>query len=751
MGKRLDKNIRACLESSVSRTPDKTLFMFKDQSVSYAQVLDTVNKIANGFLTLGAKKEDKIAILLPNCLEFPYCWLAANMIGAVMVPVNGRFVGNEAKYILNHSEAKLVITSNSHREMIAEIRSDLPFLEHVINIDNYEGEGHVPYSKFLENSSVLPPANIDGDDLAVLLYTSGTTGNPKGCMASHHYFVNLADIQAKLFDLTGRDRVFTAQPFYYMDPQWNTLMVLKRNATLAFAERFSTSKFWDEIRRYRITCFYCIGSMTSFLFNMPPSELDRKHNLRMVQTSGMPPRMHKAWEERFGVPVYEVYASTETACDIAVTDEADRKIGTACIGRPVYYRDAKIVDENGAEAKAGEVGEIVLKRARGMMTGYYKDPQATEHAFRGGWFHSGDLGYKDKDGDYHFVGRKKDIIRRGGENITASSLEQILMCHPKILEAAVIPVPDKIRGEEAKAYIVLKPNEAATYEEIVKFCEQNMAAFKVPRYFEFRDSLPKTPSERVQKEKLKAEVEPKMEFVVCSKRENVAVISLNRPGVLNAANSRLTSEFLLALKQAEADPEVKAVVIRGEGRAFCAGHDLKEDTTGETLEESLALIQELQETTRVIMRMGKPVIAAVHGYALGAGCEWTMNCDLRIAAEGAKFGFPETSIGTTITNAGTKLLTLLVGLGRAKELVLTSRMIEAREAKEWGLVNEVVPLDGLEQAAVDLAGKIAKNPVTSTKIAKAALNQAVNESFEQTLEREAREAILMPIKANSKG
>jgi crotonobetaine/carnitine-CoA ligase len=137
-----------------------------------------------------------------------------------------------------------------------------------------------------------------------------------------------------------------------------------------------------------------------------------------------------------------------------------------------------------------------------MMTGYYKDPEATAHAFRGGWFHSGDLGYRDKDGGFHFVGRKKDIIRRGGENISASSLEQVLMSHPKILDAAVIPVPDKIRGEEVKAYLVLKPGETAAHDEIAKFCEQNMAAFKVPRYFEFKDSLPKTPSERVQKKKL---------------------------------------------------------------------------------------------------------------------------------------------------------------------------------------------------------------------------------------------------------
>jgi crotonobetaine/carnitine-CoA ligase len=150
----------------------------------------------------------------------------------------------------------------------------------------------------------------------------------------------------------------------------------------------------------------------------------------------------------------------------------------------------------------GEVGEITLKRGQGMMKGYYKDPEATERAFRGGWFHSGDLGYVDEDGDFHFVGRKKDIIRRGGENISAAAIEHVLMTHPKIMDAAVIPVPDKIRGEEVKACIVTRPGEEPTYKEIIEFCEENLASFKVPRYIEVRDSLPKTPSERVQKQKL---------------------------------------------------------------------------------------------------------------------------------------------------------------------------------------------------------------------------------------------------------
>lgn len=239
-----------------------------------------------------------------------------------------------------------------------------------------------------------------------------------------------------------------------------------------------------------------------------------------------------------------------------------------------------------------------------------------------------------------------------------------------------------------------------------------------------------------------------MQFVKYNKTGNIAVISFNRPEVLNAANNQLTREFLQTLKKAEIEPDVKVVVLRGEGKAFCSGHDLREDTAGGTLEESFILIEELQETTRTILNMGKPVIAAIQGYAVGAGCEWAMNCDIRIAAEDAKMGFPETSIGTTITNAGTKLLTLLVGLGRAKELVLTGRMIEAKEAKEWGLVNEVVSLHALQQTAMDLAGKIVKNSAIANRLAKLALNGAVNEDFDQTLNREAREAILMPITAS---
>jgi enoyl-CoA hydratase len=234
----------------------------------------------------------------------------------------------------------------------------------------------------------------------------------------------------------------------------------------------------------------------------------------------------------------------------------------------------------------------------------------------------------------------------------------------------------------------------------------------------------------------------KLETVIYDKRDDVAIISFNRPKVLNAANRQLVSDFLQALKEAQVDAAVKAVIIRGEGRAFCAGHDLTEESMGKTVEEELAALETLQDTTRTILRMRKPVIGAVHGYALGAGCEWALDCDIGIAAEGAKFGFPETTVGLTVTNAGTKLLPLLIGLGRAKELVFTGEMIDARQAEQWGLVNKVVPLEELDKVAMDMAKKITKNSTLAITLSKAALNQGVYQDFEETLEHESRDVII---------
>ncbi len=222
----------------------------------------------------------------------------------------------------------------------------------------------------------------------------------------------------------------------------------------------------------------------------------------------------------------------------------------------------------------------------------------------------------------------------------------------------------------------------------------------------------------------------------------VAFVTLDRPEKLNAQNAGMARELVDAFKAAEADPEVRAVVFKGEGRAFCAGHDLTEETRKESLEKELAAIEVLQGVTRAIMGTGKPVVVAVQGYALGAGCEWAMNCDIIMAAEGAKFGFPETRLGSALGNAGTKLLPLLIGMARAREMILLGTIIEADQAERWGLVNKVVPPESLLDEAVTVARKLAENPPLANRLAKSALNRVLHLDVEQALQIELRDMIL---------
>ena len=266
---KMANNIRTLVEESVSRTPDKIFFIFKDEEITYEEFLKNINRVANGFLSLGVKKEDKVAILLTNCLEFPYCWLAANMIGAILVPVNTSFVDKEIEYVLNHSEAKLLVTSENYLERIEGIRRDIPFIKNIVNVNGTNRSKTIPFSSLLENPPHLKRINIRGEDIATIGYTSGTTGNPKGCVKTHESVVHFVDTEGKLFQLSSEDRIITAQPFHYGDPRMFTLMAMMHNATIVVLERFSSSKFWDQVRQYNITRFFLAGAMTSFLYNVP--------------------------------------------------------------------------------------------------------------------------------------------------------------------------------------------------------------------------------------------------------------------------------------------------------------------------------------------------------------------------------------------------------------------------------------------------------------------------------------------------
>jgi acyl-CoA synthetase (AMP-forming)/AMP-acid ligase II len=324
-------------------------------------------------------------------------------------------------------------------------------------------------------------------------------------MLTHDYWVRQGWITCCVCEVAEDDTVLTAQPFSYMDPQWNLVMAMIAGATLVVLPRFSASGFMEDVRRHGATVFYVLGTMPALLFKQPAHPDDRHNKLRAVMCSGIPPALHADLEARWGAPWREGYGMTETGVDLVTYAEDVDTVGTGVIGRPVPSKQVRVVDENGEDVEDGEAGELITS-GRPMMLGYWNRPDATAETIRHGWLHTGDLAVRDADGNIRLVGRLKDMVRRGGENISAVEVEQVLMRSDDVTECAVVAVPDDLFGEEVKAFVQLAPGVPAdrnTAQRLVEHARARLARFKVPRYVEFVDTFPKTPSERIAKAALK--------------------------------------------------------------------------------------------------------------------------------------------------------------------------------------------------------------------------------------------------------
>ena len=469
------------------------------ESVSFAEIDRRTASIAKWLVARGIRPGDRVAVMVRNRPAFPLLWLGIARAGAAMAPMNVGYRTEDAHYLLSHSEARLVLAQ-------AEF---LPLLEGVALREGVDaeiesvGDGHLADLALFDADAELPP--VATGTLANIQYTSGTTGFPKGCMLPHGYWLAMG--QRIFLDaaphLVPGEVVLTAQPFFYIDPQWNVVVALLSGAELVVLDGFHPSSMWQKIRDYGVTFFYCLGSMPTLMLKMPPHPDDRNHKVRKVLCSAIPATIHAALEERWGAPWFEGFGMTESGADIAVTDaEHDDLVGSACLGRPMRGREADVFDDDDRPVAEDVVGELVL-RGTWLMDGYFKNPEATAEAMRGGWLHTGDLARKDSDGRLYYVGRKKDMIRRAGENIAAAEVEQVIEGHDAIVSAACVPVPDDIRGEEIKVYLMLHPKAGQPDPiDLAAWCGERLAAFKVPRYWAFVDDLPRTPSERVAKQVL---------------------------------------------------------------------------------------------------------------------------------------------------------------------------------------------------------------------------------------------------------
>jgi len=506
-GERFGGTLAGLLDRCARDSAERPFLTVGDGQLGYGEFADQAWRLAAGLRELGIGRGDKVSLFVPNGLAFLLGMFAAARLGALFVPIHAQFTAREARYILRHADASAVLVDADRLPLVREIMGDCPLLRHVIGAGTGRAGDVVALGDLLAGptpAEVREP--VGPEDPAAILYTSGTTGQPKGVVLTHRGYLLNAVAFAEHVGLRPDDVLLCVLPLAHLNAQRSSILpAAVCRARVVLAERFSASTFWETVRAHGVTFFSILPTVASILLQQPPGPRDRDHRVRMCVTP-VTPQLLERFEARFGILVVSTYGLTEGMLNVMnPPNPARRRI--ASTGRPIApdVHQVRVVDEEDRDLPAGQVGEIVL-RSPAVMKEYYKDPEATARALRGGWLHTGDLGRLDEDGFLYFVGRKKEMIRRGGENIAPAEVEEVLLAHPKVAEAVVVGVPDPVREEEVKACVILREDEtdkSVPPEELLAHCAGRLAAFKVPRYVEYRESLPRTPTLRVQRHLLR--------------------------------------------------------------------------------------------------------------------------------------------------------------------------------------------------------------------------------------------------------
>ena len=529
------------LERAVSRDSDKVYLYYQDDRVTYHQFYEDSLRTASLFRELGIAHGDRVCVFLPNGKEVLYAWMGLSLLGAICVPINTAYKQTEMGYILDNAEAKALVCHHTLMEVAQETVRARPYLDGLLVV-SYGGETYPGWKDFwalMRESSPVPPAgreDVAPKDVSMLVYTSGTTGNPKGVMITHEMYVAGGQGFATWTGASAEDRFFTCLPYYHANTHYySTMGSLAAGASLVVGDRFSASRFMDQVRESEASIVNFIGMMMPVLLKQPPAITDRDNSVRIFYGSpALAPELLEEFEERFGARVLIGFGMTETCYGAIERLGQTHQKGSS--GQARWHPDPRFLNEirisnDEVPLPDGSIGEITIRNPA-VMPGYWRDPERTCEALRDGWLHTGDLGWMDDEGHLYFVDRKKDIVRRRGENISSQEVEDVIKRHPKVLDCAVIAVPSELGEEEVKAYVVPRPElsnprtedshgEGARGpvpdaldtiadlkpEDVVYWCADLLAYFKVPRYVELRDDLPRTPSFRVRKDELRREHE----------------------------------------------------------------------------------------------------------------------------------------------------------------------------------------------------------------------------------------------------
>lgn len=493
------------LARAAAQAPDRPFLRFVDGEWTYAAFHRQTETLAAGLHAAGVRAGDNVSLLLPNCVEFAVAWFALARLGAVAAPVNTEFKGAPLADALRLVDSHMLIVHDALWPQWEAVRAELPGIARVVLTGAERArDGTTAWHDLIDaDAPPAPPVRRHFSDPALILYTSGSTGRSKAAVISNRFVLRQAQGVIDGLGLRPDDVLYCPYPMFHLDAAVMTIApALLMRGVAAIGARFSVSRYWDEVRALRATVFDFMGATLTMLWKQPPSPRDRDHSARLGW--GVPlPDWAPEFEARFGCRLVELYGATEVGGILYTPQDAPRRPGSC--GVPMGPWEVRLIDEDGFAVPDGVPGELVVRSIEPsvLMDGYWGMPEATLAAFRDQWFHTGDLLRRDADGWYSFVGRRKDIIRRRGENISAAEVEMVLETHPDVMECAAVGVPSEMTEDDLLVCIVPRADAALDPRALVTWCSERMARFMVPRYVRLLPTLPKTPTDKVEKFRLR--------------------------------------------------------------------------------------------------------------------------------------------------------------------------------------------------------------------------------------------------------
>ncbi len=500
-------NLGQMLAETAAKTPDKTAIIFHDQNTSYRDFDARANQVANGLIQLGVQPGDRVALYIHNLPIFMEAYYGILRVGASVVPLNVLYKAGEVEYILKDSGARAILTFGPFAPVALAAAANAPELRHVIVAAAEEMPGATLWrTAFADQPATAPQVAVQDEDVAVICYTSGTTGHPKGAMLTHRNLISNLNQCSAIETISTRpdDVVWLALPLFHiyaMNVAMN--LAVKNGASMVLIERFDLTSSLDAIQKNRCTVLYGAPPMFVGWAQVPTLKDYDLSSVRYIASgaAALPVRIMELFEGLAGVPISEGYGLTE-ASPVVTSNAAGPVTKPGTVGPAIPGCEVKIVDEAGNEVAHGVMGEVIC-RGPNIMKGYWKQPQATAEALRDGWLHTGDLGTMDDDGYVTIADRIKDMIIVSGYNVYPREVEETLFKHPAVADAAVVQYPDPYQGESVMAYVVRKEGATATEQEIIDYCRGQLAVFKCPRKVVFRDALPKNNTGKVLRRELR--------------------------------------------------------------------------------------------------------------------------------------------------------------------------------------------------------------------------------------------------------